>query len=214
VWAISIAASGCFALGIATRWAAAIAYVGVVSLYNRNPWLMNAGDHLLCILCFLSIFAPLSLRWSLSAWLRERRGAPPPPPAPVFFLAVIKLEIVYIYLASFGHKISNAAWRSGDAVSLILDSSRFAGEPGGIGSPLALRAFTWGTLLVEGAFALVLVKRFRPWVLAAGAALHLSIEALMRIPMFTAVMLVSYLALLDDDEARRLGRLARLGRQG
>ena len=46
--------------------------------------------------------------------------------------------------------------------------------------------------------------------LVAGIGLHLGIEALMKIPMFTAVMLVSYIVLLDDSEIRWLLRLGQV----
>jgi hypothetical protein len=214
VFFVTVGAAALFTLGASTRVMAAISYVGLTSFYNRNPWLMNAGDHLVVILMFLCIVAPVSVRWSVDSWWRARRaarrGESSPKPTPVYGLAIIRLLICFVYLSSFVHKMSNSSWRSGEAVSRILDSTRFAAFGGGFDDfPLLERLMTWGTLLIEGLFLLVLMKKYRPWVLAAGVGLHVGIEVLMKIPMFTAVMLVSYVALLDDSEVRWITGLLR-----
>src|SRR5439155_1690438 len=54
----------------------------------------------------------------------------------------------------------------------------------------AIRAATWGSLLVEAALAtLVWVPRLRYPVLAAGAGLHLGVEYAMNVPLFQWLML-------------------------
>jgi uncharacterized membrane protein YphA (DoxX/SURF4 family) len=210
VWGGTVAAAALFTLGLFTRFAAVVTYVGLVSFYNRNPWLMNAGDHLVVILVFLCIVAPAGLRFSVDSWLRQQRArrlGRPLAPTPVYGVAIIRLLVCFVYLSSFVHKMSNASWRKGEAVTRILDSTRFASGMVDFDSfPIFERAATWGTLLVEGVFLLALLKRWRPWILIAGIGLHLSIELFMKIPMFTAVMLISYIALLDDGEVRWLLR--------
>jgi hypothetical protein len=210
VWAGTVAAAALFTLGLFTRVAAVVTYIGLVSFYNRNPWLMNAGDHLVVILVFLCIVAPAGLRFSVDAWIRNRRArrlGRAPAPTPVYGLAIIRLLVCFVYLSSFVHKMSNASWRRGEAVTRILDSTRFASGMVDFDSfPIFERLATWGTLLVEGIFLLALMKRWRPWILLAGIGLHISIELFMKIPMFTAVMLVGYIALLDDGEVRWLLR--------
>ena len=210
VWAGTVAAAALFTLGLFTRVAAVVVYVGLVSFYNRNPWLMNAGDHLVVILVFLCIVAPAGLRFSVDSWLRHRsarRLGRALPPRPVYGVAIIRLLVCFVYLSSFVHKMSNSSWRKGEAVTRILDSTRFASGMVDFDSfPIFERLATWGTLLVEGVFLLALLKRWRPWVLVAGIGLHISIELFMKIPMFTAVMLVGYIVLLDDGEIRWLLR--------
>jgi hypothetical protein len=210
VWAGTVAAAALFTLGLFTRVAAVVTYIGLVSFYNRNPWLMNAGDHLVVILVFLCIVAPAGLRFSVDSWLRNRRArrlGRTLPPTPVYGVAIIRLLVCFVYLSSFVHKMSNSSWRKGEAVTRILDSTRFASGMVDFDSfPIFERLATWGTLLVEGIFLLALLKRWRPWILIAGIGLHISIELFMKIPMFTAVMLISYIALLDDSEVRWLLR--------
>jgi hypothetical protein len=215
VWIGTLVSSVLFTLGCATRITAALTYIGLVSFYNRNPWLMNAGDHLVVTLTFLCIVAPLGLRYSVDSWFRryraKLRGLPlEAPRAAMFGLGIMRLLICFVYLSSFVHKMSNSSWRKGEAVTRILDSTRFSAGPGGFDDFAILeRMMTWGTLLIEGVFLIVLIKRYRPWILMAGVGLHMGIEVLMKIPMFTAVMLISYITLLDDSEIRWLLRLGR-----
>lgn len=210
LWAASIVAAAMFTLGLFTRVAAVLTYAGLVSFYNRNPWLMNAGDHLVVILVFLCIVAPAGLRFSVDAWLRRRRAARTgrlPAAVPVYGVTIVRLLVCFVYLSSFVHKMSNSSWRKGEAVTRILDSARFGSGLVDFDSfPIVERMATWGTLVIEGVFLLALLKRWRPWILIAGIGLHLGIELMMKIPMFTAVMLVSYIALLDDGEVRWLLR--------
>jgi hypothetical protein len=215
VWIGALVSSVLFTLGCATRVTAALTYVGLASFYNRNPWLMNAGDHLVVTLTFLCIVAPVGLRYSVDSWFRryraKLRGLPAEPPrAAMFGLGIMRLLVCFVYLSSFVHKMSNSSWRKGEAVTRILDSTRFSAGPGGFDDFAILeRMMTWGTLLIEGVFLIVLIKRYRPWILVAGVGLHIGIEVLMKIPMFTAVMLISYITLLDDSEIRWLLRLGR-----
>ena len=203
-WAASVLAAVALAAGFQARAAAAVAYVGVLSFQSRNPHVVNGAERLLLPLTFLCVFAPLALRWAASGEAREggKKGL-------VFGLSLIRIQIVIVYEATFVLKVAQPIWRSGKAITKALDAPTVSRFVGGLGSEGLERALTYGTLALEALFFLVLWKRARPWVLAAGVLLHLSIEALMIVPMFSATMLVSYLALLDDDEARAIVRKVR-----
>lgn len=204
VWGVTLAAAIAFTVGFRARIAAVVLYVGLLSIQNRNPYVANAAEGLICALAFLSILAPLSLRSSFDA---RREG---PRTAPVFGLRLVQLQLVIVYVTSVIHKLQEPLWRSGEAVRFALDAKSLSNVSGGLGSTSLEHALTWGTLVLEGLFFLVFWKRLRPWVLAAGVLLHLSIEAIFRIPMFSGVMLVTYLTFLTDEEARRVtGWLAR-----
>ncbi len=59
------------AAGFRTRRATLLAWVLAVSLCNRNPLVLGAGDVLLCALLFWGLFLPLAGRWSIDATLTE-----------------------------------------------------------------------------------------------------------------------------------------------
>lgn len=198
VWGVTLAAAVALLVGYRARIAAAAAYVGVVSLVNRNPYVGNSGEGLLCALLFLSILAPLSLRWSVDA---RRRG---PRAEPVLGLQIIRIELVLVYVLSAVQKVQERPWRTGDALRLALDAEVVSNVRGGLGSPAIEHALTYGALALESLFFLVFWRRLRPWVLACGLLLHLSIEAVFTIPLFSATMLVTYLAFFTDAEARRV----------
>ena len=203
-WVVSLLAALAFAAGFHARVAAALVYVGVLSFQNRNPFIVNGAERLLLPLSFLAIFAPLSLRWAVS-----ERGKEAGRKATVFGLALIRMQIVIVYTATFFLKVKEPIWRSGGAISKALDAPTMSRVVGGLGSEGLERALTYGTLVVEALFFLVLWRRFRPWVLVAGVLLHLSIEALMIVTIFSATMLVSYLALLGDEDVKAILRRLR-----
>lgn len=203
-WGASVLAALAFTVGFHPRAAAALAYVGLLSFQNRNPALVNGAERLLLPLAFLSIFAPLGLKWAVSSKGREGGGR-----ALVLGLALIRIQIVIVYAATFVLKVAQPIWRDGLAISKALGAPTFSRVVGGLGSEGLERAITYGTLVVEALFFLVLWRRARPWVLAAGVVLHLSIEALMIVTIFSATMLVSYLALLDDEDVKWVQRRLR-----
>jgi hypothetical protein len=204
LWGLTLAAAIAFTAGFHARAAAAVLYAGILSIHNRNRFVLNGAELLLIAIVFLCILAPVSLRYSLAA---RREG---PRTAPLFGLQLLRLQIVLVYASTAVQKSRHSLWRSGDALQQVLDAQMLATWTHGVGSPIVGRVLSWGTLAVEALFFLVFWKRFRPWVLAAGVALHLSIEVMLAVPMFSAVMLVSYLTFLDDDEARAIAsRLSR-----
>jgi len=63
------------AFGWRTRSMTLLAWLLSVSLMNRNPLVLGAGDTLLCALLFWSLFLPTAARWSIDAALSPQ--APP-----------------------------------------------------------------------------------------------------------------------------------------
>jgi hypothetical protein len=87
----------------------------------------------------------------------------------------------------------------------IGDVHRFP-TPGFLADSVVLsELMTFGTLLLEISLAIFVWNRtLRPWVLALGVSLHLSIEFTMMVGFFSLLMLTTYLAFLPPETARRL----------
>jgi len=195
-----VASAAALLVGAAPRVAAAILFVVTLSFDHRNPLVLNSGDGLFSILAGLMLVLPIDRRWTLWPVPRPSAGD-----ASIWSLRLVQLQIAYVYWSSAIAKLVNERWRTGWALRDVLASPVFAEWPTYIDSYPVIAAMTWGTLLFEVAFPLlVAVRRFRPWVLAAGVLFHASIELAMTIPMFSAVMIVSYAAFLDDATLRRL----------
>jgi hypothetical protein len=111
-------------------------------------------------------------------------------------------------------KLAEPRWRSGEVMGDVLSSQTYAEWPRAVSSPALLVAASVFVLLFECAFPVaVFWRRTRALWLVTGVVLHLGIEVFLVIPLFSAATLVSYLAFVTDDEARRLVSFARWWRR-
>jgi len=222
--AVWLAVSVGLTLGWQTRWMSALNFVLILSVHERNPFVLTGADSVLRVLSFWALFLPLGRAYSLDA------RALPPASEHTFALPLrlIQLQIVLVYLFTFLLKLPGVPWREGTALyyalqlrSLTLPTGDFllAHAP-----PVLLSALTYYTLLVEGGFLFfVYLPFYQPFLRGLGvilvALLHLGIAVMMSIPNFSLVMCVSYLLFLPAPVAplagrrwpRRLGRLALAG---
>ncbi len=204
VCALLMVASVGYLLGLAPRVCSAIVFAVHLSLQHRNPYIVNSGDRLFLMLSALGVFLPLGRACSLGALLRGRRGAAAELQAAlpsVWSQRFIQLQICHIYWFSCFSKLRHAGWRQGTALRDVLASPVFSEWPVVIEPWLVTALLTWGTLLFEFGFPIAVFTRLRRLALLAGIGFHLGIELSMKIPMFSAVMLVSYALFLKEDEA-------------
>jgi HTTM domain len=197
VWAALLAASVALTLGLFSQLAAAVAFVGLMALQRRDPYVFNSGDVLLRLVAFYLIFAPSSASLSFLRLLR-RRGEPWRFPARAAWpMRLLQLQFSAIYLFAVWAKVRGITWNNGTAVSYALritDLQRFP-VPGFVAHSLVLsNLLTYGTLVIELSLAvLVWNRRARPWVLLAGLALHLGIEYSVRVGFFGLAIASLYL---------------------
>jgi hypothetical protein len=202
-------------LGLWPRAGAFLLFAAHTSLQHRTPLILNSGDRLFAIVAFLAIFMPLGHRWSVASWWRSRRGKPAPAPASAWSTRLLQLQIAYIYAHTAMSKVMGGGWVEGTALRDVLGSPVFAEWPTWLDQGPLVLAMTWGTIAFELGFPfLVWFRRTRVWALAAGVAFHLAIDVLMIIPMFSWIMIVSYVAFLDDRDVERVLARWRRGRAG
>lgn len=190
--ALGITAAALFAAGVVPRLTGAITWFVHLGLqYRCSTWMDGSDDLLRAFLVFL-LFVP----WS--------RGATTYPGWP---LRLVQLQLAVMYLATAIWKTQGADWHHGTALYWALSDPRWQRFPTewlvGTGTgQAALQLATWGTLGLEYALPVLLFwPRTRRLALALGVALHLGIQALMVVGLFTPAVLVGYLAFWD-------GRLA------
>lgn len=191
----------CMALGLHTRATTVIAFVCLVSLHHRNPLIMNGGDTLLRVLCFLMIFAPAGAMYSLDA-LNSRKKSPAPPLHAPWAQRLIELQICALYCQAFWCKAMGDDWVNGDAVFYATHMPEYVrfGVPSLLDNIIVLKLMTWGALFIEFAFwTFIWVKELRYWVLALGIALHCGIEFAMNIPLFELIIMASYMAFIPGQ---------------
>ena len=209
VLGVLLVAAGCLLVGYRSRLAAGAVLACLVWFNHVDPAVMNAGDQLLRDIGVMLVLAPAGAALSVDAarrgreggfWGCPRRGAWP--------LRLVQVQLSLMYLASVAWKLEGATWRDGTAVSYPLRVPGIARVPSvdalATSLPLA-HVLTWGTLALELSIGvLVWSRRLRPWVLAAGVAFHLSIEATLAPGFFSWAVLVGYVAFVPPERASRL----------
>jgi len=114
-------------------------------------------------------------------------------------------------------KLSGVTWNEGTAVSYALrlpDLRNFPVPHWLANNALLMNAATWGTLVVETAIGLLVWnRRLRPWVLATGVLLHLSILLTLAVGFFSWTVWILYLAFVPPEVAQRWVARARLRRR-
>jgi hypothetical protein len=210
-WVVLLLAAIALAVGWHSRLAAVVVFVLIQSFMQRDRWVFNGGDALISIeamfLALSSCGAAVSLdqrRRTGSFWSAQCRAP--------WLLRLMQVQLSLIYLVNVQAKLSGEEWLDGSAVSYAWRVWFLFPAPEWMtGNVLLVNVVTWGTILIELAIAiLVWNRRWRPWVLAAGVFLHLSIMITLSVGFHSLAILVLYLAFVPWETAKQLpDRLAR-----
>jgi hypothetical protein len=121
-------------------------------------------------------------------------------------IRLMQVQLSVIYLVNVQAKLAGDAWVDGSAASYAWRGWPLFLAPEWLtGNALLVNMATWGTILIELAIAvLVWNRRWRPWVLAVGIALHLSIMFTISVGFHSLAMFVLYLAFVPWETAQRL----------
>jgi vitamin K-dependent gamma-carboxylase-like protein len=190
-------------VGFASRLAALVVWVALVSFGRRDPWILNSGDLMLTVLAFYLMLAPSGAALSIDRWLGARPRFWEFPFRSIWPLRLIQVQVSIVYFFAVWEKVRGQTWNEGTAVSYafrIEDLERFP-VPSFITDSLVLsNVLTFGTLGMELALAiLVWNRKLRPWVLLGGVGLHLGIDFAVRVGFFSYAALVAYIAFLPPD---------------
>jgi Vitamin K-dependent gamma-carboxylase len=221
IWVLWLAgALGAVALtvGFRTRLAALIVFVVIMSVTRSAPLAFNAGDGLLRLVAFYVLLMPAGSAASVDRWRADpehvwdfTRRAP-------WALRLAQVQVSVIYISTVWEKAGGVGWRDGTAVSYAVrigEVSRLPVPSFVTSSPLLAELATFGTLAAELAIGVLVWNRTaRPWVLAIGVLLHLSIELTLAVGFFSITIVTLYLAFLSPQRAEQVllwlrGRLGR-----
>ncbi len=196
-------------LGLKTRIAAIVVFVGLMALTRRNIWVLDSGDPLLRSIAFFLALAPSGDALSLDRRLARRHGRVLeefPRRAP-WALRLLQIQLSVLYLAAVWAKVAGETWRDGTAVSYVLrieNLQRFPLPDAVTTSELLSNLLTFGTLAVELSLGLLVWNRkLRPWILLAGASLHIGIDYAIRVGFFSYAVLVLYIAFIPPETMER-----------
>lgn len=206
-FAVFILASVLLTVGLWTRLSSLAVFVGLLSLHNRDGAILNSGDTLMLVMAGYLLLAPAGAACSLDRLRRiwQGREQQTPPLIAPWAQRLMQLQVATVYCATSLSKLSGSRWQNGTAAYFPLhlpDTARF---PVPFSNDLwFIHLLTWGTLVVEvSLWTLVWFPRLRLWVLAAGVGLHAGIEYSLNIPLFSALMIVSYSVYLTARDWER-----------
>ncbi len=199
-------AAASLTVGFWSRTSAALVYLGIAALHARNAPIHHSGDTVLVVMAAYLALSPCGAACSVDRLVRIFNGREDdtPPPVVAWAQRLMQLQITVLYFCAAMSKATGSAWQDGTAVYYPMhlpESVRF--PIWGQDNIYVINLVTWGTVAIEMALGTVVwVPRLRLYVLAGGVALHLGIEYSMNIPLFSAVMITSYLTFLHAADIR------------
>lgn len=197
---IGILAAFCILFGYKTRLALVTSIVLVTSLQQRNPLILQSGDHVIKMLLFWAIFLPVSERFSLSPSSFKSHKK-------IFNLASFGLimQIITLYVLAGFAKMAERHWLGGDALFLAFAARDISGELGQalIAFPNFLKLATESTLYFEILVPfLLLVPWKNAWIrlvlIAIYSGFHIAIGFTLNVAIFIFVPLIAWSALLPS----------------
>lgn len=200
-------------VGYRTRLAVIASWVLLTSVQMRMPLVLNAGDTLLRIALFWSMFLPLGAVWSVDAFRRDKPsgslgGLPLSRCANPFvsvasFALIVQLAIVY-WIAGWAKW--NDAWLHEDALGNVFKFGLYGLPLGAALSdyPALTRIFSRATVWLELLGPLLL---FIPWQTArlrmvaviSFVLLHIGIAATMTVGLFSYAAIAVWLGVLPSE---------------
>jgi hypothetical protein len=195
-------------VGCLTPFSAALVFVALTSLHQRNPFVLHSGDTLLRLLCLLLIFTPAGAMYSVDSWTAVARQAPGV--ASPWAVRLMQVLLTTVYLHSVNWKLRGKWWRDGTAVYWAMTARAYRRNelPDWLAHRVVYAGATYGTLAVEGGLALLIwISELRYPLLVAGVLFHLTLEYFMRIRLFQWTMLVGLLLFVRPDDLAALLRV-------
>ncbi|MBZ0308125.1 MAG: hypothetical protein K8I82_18815, partial [Anaerolineae bacterium] len=221
-------------VGYRTRLMTVLNFIFLLSIHERNLYILDGSDNVMRVVSFWCMFIPLGKHYSvdvvrrrLKSYCQTQNPAVLRVPAEprltfVFPVRMLQLQIALIYLFTFILKLPGDAWKEGDAVYYALQLQSLTLPTGDWvlqNAPYwTLQAVNYFTLVVESSFIfLVFLPFLQPYLrimgLLMGFLLHAGIALLMSIPNFSTLMPATYIIFFMPEWIRAADTWLRLPRQ-
>jgi hypothetical protein len=150
---VAMGSASLLTVGLLTRISSILVFVCLISIQQRNLYILHGGDTFLRLAGFFLIFAPAGAAVSMDRVIRIRRGketraiqlrSP-------WAQRMIQLQLSFMYLVAFLLKMKGAPWLQGTALFYVyhLDEFRHFPLPSWFFRPTALRLGSWFALALE-----------------------------------------------------------------
>jgi len=199
-------------VGYQTKLMTILNWVLIVSIHERNIFMLSGADTVMRVMSFWIMWIPLGRAYAL-----DRRLNPTLPETVFAFpLRIIQLQLAFIYLATALLKGHGIMWLDGSAVYTALQLRAFT-------HPIAdwmlatapywmFQIMSWFTFIAEGAFFVLMFlpfgqPKFKGLGLLMMGLVHVGIGVLMAIPNFSLVMLACYFLFVEGTWLTRVGNM-------
>ncbi len=213
IWIIHFAAAVFLLLGYHTRIAAPLTWLVMISLHNRNLFVLQSGDDLLRLVLLWGCFLPWGQRYSLDAKknrLCKRRFTLP------YLGYLLLLASVYFFTVCLKN---SAEWRSeGSAIyyALSLEQLRlpFTGD-WLYQFPLLMKILTWIIFYAELLIPILVLwpsrsGKTRLWAFGLFVLIHLGIALTLYVGLFFIISIVTAIGLLPGSVMDRFEKRFRI----
>lgn len=207
VYTVLIAAAVLLTLGLFTRIACVLLFLGHSSMMARNIYMVNGQDQVATMLLFFACFAPLNGAFSLD---RKRQGkAQLGELESSWAVRLMQVSFAGIYLFCGPSKWQT--WSDGNAMYYISLSYAWFRYPGMelFRDFQTSRILSYSTIAIESLFPfLVWFPSFRPWMLLAVALLHIGCMVFLSpaVFYFNLIMVIGLLLFVDGRTVRSIYR--------
>ncbi len=205
IMTIGIGSAIAMMVGWQTRMATFFTWLVLVSLWNRNPLLLDGDDAVLKVMTFYLLLSPCYCAWSIDAKKNKF-----PAYTPVWPLRLIQFQISLIYFVSGWVKFHSTEWLDGTVLQYVLshpqysrfDWSEYFKSDWFVYLLSALSSFIrWWELLFPMWLLNINLRRLS---LLVGIVFHIGLLITLNLRWFPIIMLALYPALLSPHDFRSL----------
>lgn len=197
---LGIVAAFFMMIGWQSRYTTFITWLVWVSLWNRNPLLMDGDDAILKMMCFYLMLSPCGNGWSVDMLSNKK-----PQQVTVWPLRLIQFQIALIYFVSGWVKFHSTEWEDGTIIQYILINPEYSRWDGWLlidypSIKPVLAGLAWFIRDWELLFPVLLLNQHtRRISILIGVIFHLGLLLTMHLRWFPVIMLSLYPALLSNS---------------
>lgn len=214
-------------LGYRARLMTILNFIIILSVHERNSYILTSADTVMRVMSFWMMFAPIAHYYSVDAlrrrWqsyrqsgnLRDLRVSDEPRMAFALPVRMMQIQLIIIYISTAFLKTLGPVWQQGDTLHYVLQLNTML-LPFGYWmrtwSPELLRWLSWFAMYAEIAIPiLLLMPIFSSWTrrlaFLFALALHGGIALALAIPDFSIVMWICFIPFFDPKWLNYLGKL-------
>lgn len=196
----------CLIVGYHSRLMAILNFIIILSVHERNGYILTSADTLMRAMSFWIMFAPIAQYYALDA-LKNRSTSVKDSARTAFALPVrfIQLQLILVYCSTAFLKFISPIWQEGEAMHYVVQIDTFILPFGAwmrTWSPDMLKQLSYFSMYAELAIPILLLLPFvwrwsRTLAFLLALALHGGIALTLSIQDFSILMLICYLPFFD-----------------